>query len=213
MTIPNAFFIVIDILIIGLYLFMIWRAYKHGFVFELLSFLGFVLAFFAAWFISPILAEHFPLLTPDPTTYLSEQFIVLLAAPLINILVWFVLILILIKIICALILPIFKLVSKIPVLGFVNRLAGSLFGIINATVWVLILSMFLSLPLIENGMEVRENTVIKYVGELTDQTLLFVSEHVDLEAIEKIIGQEINDVDSARDIFEAWLAEQGIVNE
>ena len=73
--------------------------------------------------------------------------------------------------------------------------------------------MFLSLPLIENGMEVRENTVIKYVGELTDQTLLFVSEHVDLEAIEKIIGQEINDVDSARDIFEAWLAEQGIVNE
>ena len=213
MTIPNAFFIVIDILLIGFSIFMIWRVYKHGFVFELLSFLGFVLAFFAAWFISPILAEHFPLLTPDPTTYLSEQFIVLLAAPLINILVWFVLILILIKIICALILPIFKLVSKIPVLGFVNRLAGSLFGIINATVWVLILSMFLSLPLIENGMEVRENTVIKYVGELADQTLLFVSEHVDLEAIEKIIGQEINDVDSARDIFEAWLAEQGIVNE
>ena len=94
-----------------------------------------------------------------------------------------------------------------------NNIIGEIFGIINATVWVLILSMFLSLPLIENGMEVRENTVIKYVGELTDQTLLFVSEHVDLEAIEKIIGQEINDVDSARDIFEAWLAEQGIVNE
>lgn len=213
MNIPDYWFIVINILIVALYLFLMWRAYKKGFLYELFNFIGFIFAFLFAWFIAPILAEQFPLIASGTINDLADELLVGIALPICNTLIWFIIILVVVRVILAIILSLFKAVSKIPVLGFFNRLLGTFFGIVNATIWVMIISMLLSLPFFTNGQAVKEGTLIKHINNLSNSTLVFVTEHIDVKGLSDSISDELTDVDDAREAFVVWMKKHGIINE
>ncbi len=212
MTIPSSLFIVINILIIVLYIFLIIQAYRKGFLYELLSFLGFVLSFFISWFISPILAEHFPIFEIQSLQNIGEELMAVMFVPILNNVIWFLIVLIIVRIIIGLLLSIFKSISKLPIIGFFNRLLGSVFGLINATIWVLIFSVLLSMPFFANGQEIKENTLIKHINNLSNEALLFISEHIGDDLL-KGAANEFGDIDEARAAFVIWMQEQGIIHE
>ncbi len=213
MIIPENAYIIINIAIVILYILFIVQAYRKGFLYELLSFFGFVATFFVSWFLSPILSKHFPIITVLLTEGVTDELFKAMVVPLINTLIWFVIIFIIVRIIISLILSIFKSISKIPYLGFVNRIMGTVFGVINATIWVIVLSMILSLPYFTNGNEVRDNTLIKNVSNLADQTIIVISHKIDFEEVSENFGEQIDDVDELREQFTEWLKEQGIIHE
>ena len=96
-----------------------------------------------------------------------------------------------------------KSLNKIPVLGKLNQILGACSGVINATLIALALSMLMSLPLISNGREVREKTILKYINGVSDQALDFIVEKLSDANIKK--DAEGIDIDSYREEFRKWL--------
>lgn len=210
MCIPENSFIYINVAIIVIYLLSIYKAFKRGFLYETINFFGFIASLLISWFLAPIMAKYLPIVTELDLSGQGEEIVVNILSPIVNTVVWTVLLLVIIKLVLTIILPLFKGVSKIPVIGSVNRILGAIFGVFDATIWILIFSMLLSMPFFENGQEVKNHTFVKYVNEISDKALIFITENVELpEGIE----YEIDDIDDFREKFTDWLIEQGVIDE
>lgn len=205
MVVNSEYFIYINVFIVVIYVIFALIGYKNGLVLQIIDFIYNILAILVAWFISPIIAAHFPLVKLDEL-YTALHFDVL-----IDTLIYCVAIFLILKLIYMFIKPLFKGVSKLPLLGFINKIGGFLLGVVNATIIVLLLSLLLNTPLIENGKEIKENTFLKYCDNLSTKTMELTLKHINLEAIKDSIDNF--DIDSSRDDFEKWLIEQGILND
>ena len=107
-------------------------------------------------------------------------------------------------------MTLFKSISKIPVIGTLNRVLGLFLGFFNATIIVLALSMLLSTPLVKNGSEVREETYFRYVDKYSKMALSCLGENISLETFKDKI--ESFNVDEARESFKNWLMSQEIMH-
>lgn len=205
MVISSEYFVYINVVIVAIYVVFAIRGYKNGLALQVVDLIYNVLAIVAAWFISPILAAHFPLVKLDEV-YTALNFNVL-----IDTLIYCVIVFLVLKFIYMFIKPIFKGVTKLPIIGFVNKVGGFLFGLINATVVVLLLSMLLNTPMFSNGKEVKDNTYLKYCNNLSAKAMEVTLKHVNLDSIKDTIDNF--DVDKSREELEKWLISQGIFND
>ncbi len=205
MVISNACFIYINLLLLVLYLIGLIIGYKNGLLLQIIDLLFNIIALFIAYFISPILASHFPLVKLD------EVYTALNINTLIDMLIYIVIVFILLKIVYTLIKPLFVSVSKIPLLGLVNRIGGALMGIINSTIIVLLFCMLLNTPIFKNGSEIKNGTYLKVVDSLSYKALEFTMDHVNVDSIKNEIKGF--DIDESRDALEKWLEEQGIIHD
>lgn len=205
MVISSEYFIYINVAIVVLYVAFAIIGYKNGLALQVIDLIYNVLAVVVAWFVSPILAAHFPLVKLD------ELYTALGLNVLIDTLIYCVIVFIVLKLIYLFIKPLFKGVTKLPIIGFVNKVGGFLFGLINATIVILLLSMLLNTPMFSNGKEVKDNTYLKYCNELSSKAMEITLKHVNLNSIKDSIDNF--DVDKSREEFEKWLTEQGIFND
>ena len=162
MIIPENYFIYITGFIIAIYLVMIYIGYRKGFLYELVSLLYTAASLILAWFASPVLASLFPLFdisSLNEKYELIDHFFNL--NNLLNTVAYFLIIFLVLKLLYVFVALLMKSLNKIPVLGKLNQILGACSGVINATLIALALSMLLSLPLISNGREVREKTILK----------------------------------------------------
>ena len=81
---------------------------------------------------------------------------------------------------------------------------------IKAFVVVLLLSCLLSTSLVNNGKEVRDNTLIKYVDAFSSKAISLLIENIDYSIIDENLSEI--DIDNTRKVFEQWLIEQGFIN-
>ena len=205
MVISSTYFIYINLVLLVLYLIGLIIGYKNGLILQIIDLLFNIIALFIAYFISPILASHFPLVKLD------EVYIALNLNTLIDMLIYIVIVFLLLKILYLIIKPFFASVSKIPLLGFFNRIGGALMGVINATIIVLLFCMLLNTPIFKNGNEIKNGTYLKVVDNLSYKALEFSMDHINIDSIKKEIKDF--DIDQSRKAFEKWLEEQGIINE
>ena len=68
------------------------------------------------------------------------------------------------------------------------------------------------MPYFVNGQEVKENTLIKHVNNLSNEVLVFIGEHIGDGLLEEA-ANEFGDIDEARAAFVIWMREQGIIHE
>lgn len=205
MTIPAKFFIAIDILIALIYIVFIYNSYKNGMLFEGISLFYTLISLAVAYFVSPILARRFEIFSFD-----SELYSLFDLGYYLHLIAWFVIVFLLLKLAYFLIAPVLKSISKVPVLGFVNRLGGVVFGVFNATVVVMLLSLLTLTPLFDNGKAIREGTAFKYVNSFTTSVTKYISEKIRENGVDVSDGISIED---ARTSFENWLISQGILHE
>ncbi|MBR4470747.1 MAG: CvpA family protein [Erysipelotrichaceae bacterium] len=212
MVIPENYYIYISVFIGLIYLVMIYFGYKRGFLYELVSLVYTALSLALAWFASPVFASLFPLFD---ISKLNGQYELLDKAfnlnKLLNTVAYFLIIFLLMKLLYVFISLVVKFLNKIPVLGSVNKALGACFGVLNATVIALALSMLLSLPLFSNGKEVREKTILKYITGVSDDALSYI---VSLLS-DSNIKQDVDgiDIDSYREDFKEWLIHVSNANE
>ena len=205
MIIDSSLFMFINVAIIVVVALCIIVGYTKGLVYEVLSLLSLAVSIFLAYLLSPVLAKNLILFRPGDDIALT------LISGLINHIIWFVLILVVVNIIFSIILLFAGFVSKLPLIGPVNRFLGAVMGAFNGFIWVLVISLILSTPLINNGKEVKEGTFIRYINRISDKILLTVSENIDIESIDEGIKSE--DINNIRKTFENWLIEHGVNNE
>ncbi|MBQ6367594.1 MAG: CvpA family protein [Erysipelotrichaceae bacterium] len=187
----------INIAVAVIYVYSIVKGYKSGFLYEFLYLALTLGSFWLALRLNPILCNLFPLLKPEQ---FSEVLLIALI-PRFNQILWFLIIVILIRLIVLFFLPAFKKLSDVPLLGSVNQLLGAALGVINATILVFLISMFLTLPLIKNGPALREKTVLKPINELTNQGINYMMSKVDVDELE----ENVKEMDQR---FQQWLQEQ-----
>ena len=204
MQIPEQYFLYISIFIGAIYVAMMFIGYKHGFLYELVNLLYTAASLALAYFVSPVLASIFPIIDLSKTEgqYKALNDIFNLNK-IINTVAYFIIVFLVLKVLYIFISLFVKSLNKIPVIGKFNQILGLVFGVFNATLIVLCLSMLLSLPLIKNGKEIRDKTILRYITKYSDEALTFLVE----KAGEQNLGDKIEgfDIDSYREDFKTWI--------
>ncbi|MBO7677009.1 MAG: CvpA family protein [Erysipelotrichaceae bacterium] len=205
MNVPSEYFIFINIFIIALYAVIIFFGYKKGFLYEMISLVYTALALGAAWFVAPVLASVFPIIDLSKFSNGQYQMInnMLNLNSIVNIVIYFLITFLVLKVVYVLIALLLKSMNKIPVIGDFNQVLGAAFGFVNATIIVLSLSMLCSLPIIKNGEEIKEKTILKYITTFSDKALDLVIKEVGNTNIKPDFSDF--DVDSYREDFKQWI--------
>ena len=201
MTIPNNYFIFIDVFIIALYCAFLAVSYRNGFLYGLLDLFYTLICVAAAWFLSPVMASVLPLISLADT-----ELAIFRIEPIVNTTAYFVLIFLLLKLVGLIIVPLFKKVSEIPLLGTLNKLLGMVLGFLNATVIILGLGMLLNTPLIKNGNEIKEGTFLRHIDTYSKMAVNAVVDNIDFSVLKEKF--EDFDVDTSREAFKNWLMER-----
>lgn len=184
MKIPENIFLYINLFIALIYLIEIIVSYKKGLVYEIVHLILKLVSIYASYKLCIFLTSQYPLINLD----LGAFSLILDVNSITNHVLWFIICFFVLQLVIALIMPLFKFVSKIPVVGIVNKVGGVLVGILCATLTVLCLSFVLSLPVIQNCEEVKEKTVIKYISNYSNQAYNYFIDNVDVKGF-------INDIE------------------
>lgn len=206
MKIPQSGFIYIDIFIVVILLIFLVVGYKRGFVFELVSLVYSICAILVSWFVAPVLASLYPLFKLDNITEqleLLQRFVDF--ETFINIFIYFVIVFLVLKAFYVVLAIVLKGMNKIPVIGGMNQMLGAIIGIINGLIVTFVLSLVLTLPIFENGNEVKNNTLFSYIDKYSTKAIEFIVDNSDLNHIK---DQFTNfDIDNARQDLKDWLNE------
>ncbi len=205
MNISSDYFLYINIILVLIYIIFAIIGYKNGLMVQVIDLIFNILAIFVAYFISPILASHFPLVT------MEEIYTKLNINRIIDTLIYCVIVYIILRILYIFIKPVFKSVSNIPLIGFLNKIGGFLLGIVNATFIMLALGLLLTTPLFSNGIEVKKGTFLKYTDKLCEKAIDISVKYINFESFKETINDF--DIDSAREEFNKWLIEKGVFHE
>ena len=203
MIIPQNVFLYISIFIIALYIVMMIIGYHKGFLYELVSLVYTALSLVAAWFLSPVLAKLFPLIDTDKLGEYKMMIDLFHLEEALNIIAYFIIIFLVLKIFYLFISLLMKSLNKLPVIGKFNQVLGAVSGFINATIITLAISMLFSLPIFKNGKDVREHTILKYVDQFTAQAYSFVMEKIVTDKLDLDL-KDLN-VDELREQFKEWI--------
>lgn len=209
MNISNSYFIFIDIIVVAIFIVCFIVSYKNGIIYELISFFMLLISGFLGYFLSPILAKRLYLFKPElqENPFLNSQTIYYS----INVVIWFIVITIFFVLIFTLIKPLFKKLTKIPVVGWVNKLFGLVFGLIKGFIFCSLLSCLLSTVFFENYNEIKNGTLIKYVDLFSSKAISFVVNNIDYKELDDTLSDI--DIKNTQEQFEKWLIEQGFINE
>ncbi len=194
----------INIAIVLLYLALIIVGYHKGFLYGIVSLIYTLLSIAVAWFLAPILANKYPIIQIENLDakyqLLSDS---LNLNIILNIIIYFLIVFLVLKLLYLIISIALKGINKIPVLGGFNKILGAIFGFINATFICVIISMLLTLPTFENGLSIKNNTLLKYTNIIADKGLNIIVENINIDKIKDEF--ESFDIESARKEFSDWL--------
>ncbi|MBR4461008.1 MAG: CvpA family protein [Erysipelotrichaceae bacterium] len=203
MIIPQNLFIFITLFIIALYIVMIIIGYTKGFLYELISLVYTAFSVLVAWFLSPVLAKLFPLINTEKLGQYKIMIDLFHLEEILNIVAYFVIIFLVMKIFYIFISMLVKSLNKLPVVGKLNKILGAFSGVINATLITLAISMLFTLPIFKNGDAVREQTILKYINSFTASAYSFVMEKIATDQL-KIDLKDLK-VDELREQFKEWI--------
>ena len=168
MDLPNNAGTIINIGLILIVLFLMYKGYKKGFITQVVGLFSLLAAAIIAWILYVPFGSLFKVvpktMVPFQNTNLHEFFYTK-----VNAMLWFIIIFITAFIIIKFVTKILDLISKAPFINLVNRVLGLAFSLINFILIVWLLIFALSTPLFTNGDEVIENSLLKYNQPLLER--------------------------------------------
>lgn len=168
MDLPNNAGTIINIGLILILLFLMYKGYKKGFITQVVGLFSLLAAAIIAWILYVPFGSLFKVvpktMVPFQNTNLHEFFYTK-----VNAMLWFIIIFITAFIIIKFVTKILDLISKAPFINLVNRVLGLAFSLINFILIVWLLIFALSTPLFTNGDEVIENSLLKYNQPLLER--------------------------------------------
>ena len=185
-TIQESWIPILNIIIVGIFVYCFVRGWHHGFLRMILSLIGTLGAIYGAWLLAPLLEKKISI-WPQAWTPMQDSIFSSLIYPVFNKVAWFFLLFILIKIIFFVLDKVLKVLQKLPLVKQAAEILGGVVGILEAVIWCVILSLILCTPLFSNGADAVDqsflltiqntnnvvlNTVLKPIFETEDMLKL-----------------------------------------
>ncbi len=207
MQIPVSLLAYTNLFIAALLLVVAFLGYRSGLFLQLYSLINVFIKILIAYIFAPLFASVFKIYAID-LGILNESSLQTLLSKQMNTIIWFVLIYIALTVTLMILKPFIKGVSKVPVLKGINRFLGLILGLVKGLVYVVLLIGLLSTPLIKNGQDVIDASILKHV----EAKLPFVYEQFnEWQATTDIFsflldGNGLKDAD--KDAIISWLEKQ-----
>ena len=160
----------LDILIVIIIALYVISGYQQGFVYKLVCFLASILSGIALWFLSKPVAQAIELYPKEHIT-LENDIAMLFGYDILNQIFVFIALFLIVQVLFMFLKPIAKLFQKIPIVSFINRILGMVFGFAQALLILIAITILLSLPLVKDGEQLIEQSSLKYIKPVT--TMIF----------------------------------------
>ena len=206
-TFPASMIVFVNYLLILWFFINLARGYKRGLLLQIVDLVGTFVALFAAWVFAPVFVRLFEFVKSSGSGLITVDQII---NQQINRLIWFLILFVVARILLLLVTPIVSAISKIPFVKQVNSAVGGVFSIFIFVIKLLLLSYFLSFPIVSNGQDIIDNTILRPLVEFSTPIIKTLDRDIEKnEAIQNIMR---NRSLSEKQEYELanWLREQGI---
>lgn len=206
-TFPESMIVFINFAFVVWFLISLAQGYKKGLLLQIVDLVGTFVALFAAWVFAPVFVKIFEFVKSPGSGLISVDQII---TQQVNRLIWFVVLFVVARLLLLLVTPIVSAISKIPFVKQVNSTVGGLFSIVMFVLKLLILTYFLSFPIVSNGQDIIDNTILKPLVEVSKPVLNGLDRNIEKnEAIQNVMRNKSLSEEQEHELA-SWLREQGI---
>ena len=189
------------------------QGYNTGILRRLIGLVGSVISYWIAWILCGVFAKYINIVSVKSLGISGTPFEAI-AKTYVNQIAWFILLFLLLRMLFFVVDRIAKGVHKVPGLHAVSALLGAAFGILEAFVWMVVITVLLHTPLFKNGSYIVENSLIKQVNQVTEFVAKdYLGPLFSSEGFSKIGEDTKSLTDLQRNAVENWLKENGFVEE
>lgn len=211
MTFSDEWMIVVNAIIVALFFVSLFWGYKKGLLVLLVDLISTLVALLVASLFASPFAKVFPLFSVVKSetngavqVWMNQHF---------NLLVWFVIVFLAVKVILLLIKPIINLFTKIPGVKQINSISGMIFSVFYFYLQMVLVCFILTFPFFTNGHYVIENSWLSPIMSTAESVFSFIEEPLENNVIfQKLIS---TDELSAEDkgVIATFLSENGLSEE
>jgi len=189
------------------------QGYNTGILRRLIGLVGSIISYWIAWILCGVFAKYINIISVTSLGLSGTPFEAI-AKTYVNQIAWFILLFLVLRILFFVVDRIAKGVHKVPGLHAVSALLGAAFGVLEAFVWMVVITVLLHTPLFKNGSYIVENSLIKQVNQVTEMVAKdYLGPLFSSEGFSKIGEDTKSLTDLQRNAVENWLKENGFVEE
>ena len=189
------------------------QGYNTGILRRLIGLVGSVISYWIAWILCGVFAKYINIVSVKSLGISGTPFEAI-AKTYVNQIAWFILLFLVLRMLFFVVDRIAKGVHKVPGLHAVSALLGAAFGVLEAFVWMVVITVLLHTPLFKNGSYIVENSLIKQVNQVTEMVAKdYLGPLFSSEGFSKIGEDTKSLTDLQRNAVENWLKENGFVEE
>lgn len=195
-----------DVILIVCLILCLVRSWQRGFLLQLIDLLSWLVAAVLAWWLSDVMADLMPLIQVDVSDVdmLNGFF-----SSRISAVAWFVIILLIIRLFTWILHPFAKALNHVPVVGWFNHLLGAVLGAVKAFIVTYVLLMILYLPLIPQGAQIVQRSILRFYEPLCDAVFTQGAQLIDgLKLADALQGLDESS-DALKEELEEWIRENG----
>ena len=211
MTINTDWITYINIGVIIIYVIFMIMGARKGIIVQILSSLGTVISFIAAWRYCGFASGYYNLWPKDLTPMSEVPGFAQAVYSHLNELIWFILLFVIFRLLFLILEKLCSGLAGLPVIKEVSGLFGGVLGAVSATVWIMIICVVLNMPFFKNGREITGGSLI---GKISDAVSGTVTEFAGPISASETIGnlyQGISEFgDQDMEAIGGWLSEHGI---
>lgn len=189
------------------------QGYNTGILRRLIGLVGSIISYWIAWILCGVFAKYINIISVKSLGLSGTPFEAI-AKTYVNQIAWFILLFLVLRILFFVVDRIAKGVHKVPGLHAVSALLGAAFGVLEAFVWIVVITVLLHTPLFKNGSYIVENSLIKQVNQVTEMVAKdYLGPLFSSEGFSKLGEDTKSLTDLQRNAVENWLKENGFVEE
>lgn len=189
------------------------QGYNTGILRRLIGLVGSIISYWIAWILCGVFAKYINIISVKSLGLSGTPFEAI-AKTYVNQIAWFILLFLVLRILFFVVDRIAKGVHKVPGLHAVSALLGATFGVLEAFVWMVVITVLLHTPLFKNGSYIVENSLIKQVNQVTEMVAKdYLGPLFSSEGFSKMEEDTKSLTDLQRNAVENWLKENGFVEE
>ena len=189
------------------------QGYNTGILRRLIGLVGSIISYWIAWILCGVFAKYINIISVKSLGLSGTPFEAV-AKTYVNQIAWFILLFLVLRILFFMVDRIAKGVHKVPGLHAVSALLGAVFGVLEAFVWMVVITVLLHTPLFKNGSYIVENSLIKQVNQVTEMVAKdYLGPLFSSEGFSKMEEDTKSLTDLQRNAVENWLKENGFVEE
>lgn len=189
------------------------QGYNTGILRRLIGLVGSIISYWIAWILCGVFAKYINIISVKSLGLSGTPFEAI-AKTYVNQIAWFILLFLVLRILFFMVDRIAKGVHKVPGLHAVSALLGAVFGVLEAFVWMVVITVLLHTPLFKNGSYIVENSLIKQVNQVTEMVAKdYLGPLFSSEGFSKLGEDTKSLTDLQRNAVENWLKENGFVEE